>query len=104
MERLEITSKHITVWISWSECNPSNSCLDADSSGEMCFVRTRFGSVTINETDIEVRQESSDECECAPCLTWGFNHFSNLVMVHYVWTDFSCPDLIGPYMVRWRVY
>ena len=69
MERLEITSQHITVWNSWSECNPTNSCLDADSSGEMCFVRTRFGSVTINETDIEVRQESSDECECVPCPT-----------------------------------
>ena len=74
MERLEITSQHSTNWNSWSECIPTNSCLDADSSGEMCPVRTRFGSVTINETDIEVRQESSDECECEPCPrtpTWG---------------------------------
>ena len=44
MERLEITSQHITVWNSWSECNPTNSCLDADSSGETC-VKFRYKKI-----------------------------------------------------------
>ena len=76
MERLEITSEHFTVWNSWSECKldyATNSCLDADSPGEICSFRTRFGSVWIdkNQTSVEVKQESPDECDCVPCPTWG---------------------------------
>ena len=79
MERLEITSQHNTVWNSWSECNPIieafNSCLDANSTGEICSVRTRLGSVWIDGNEIKVKQEFSDECDCLPCptswATWG---------------------------------
>ena len=71
MERLEITSEHITAWNSWSNCNPINNCSTADPSGEICSVRTRLGSVWIDGNQIEVKQESPDECECVPCPTWG---------------------------------
>ena len=71
MERLEITSDHNTAWNSWSNCNPINNCSAADPSGEICSIRTRLGSVWIDGNQIEVKQESPDECECVPCPTWG---------------------------------
>ena len=54
-------------WSNWSGCSPTDNCLDTVLSGQSCPVRSRLGNVWINGKLNEVKQESSEGCNCEPC-------------------------------------
>ena len=54
-------------WSDWSACEPAYNCLDTVLSAQSCPVRTRSGKLWKDGHFIDVKQESSEECNCEPC-------------------------------------
>ena len=56
-----------STWGDWSACSPAHDCLDTVLQTQSCPVRTRSGQVWKDGQFIDVKQDTTDGCNCEPC-------------------------------------
>lgn len=54
-------------WSTWSGCDPAHNCLDTVLSGQKCPIRSRSGRVCINGELKDIKDETTEGCNCLPC-------------------------------------
>ena len=54
-------------WSNWSGCSPTHNCLDTVASGQSCPIRSRSGRVGFNGKCVDVKEETTEGCNCEPC-------------------------------------